>query len=128
MDANQFRAWRETFNLTQEDVAQKFQVSRTTVQNWETGANPITRAVEMGCEIWSPRLKQEDPDLGPVTLIYADGPMFVDPYGPRRRLAIMQQEPYPTNTAALARVQQLWGRDDFHNAFIIEKAGKPLWN
>jgi hypothetical protein len=54
--------------------------------------------------------------------------MFVDPYGPRRRLAMMQQEPYPTNTAALARVQQLWGRNDFHNAFIIEKSNTPLWN
>jgi hypothetical protein len=82
----------------------------------------------MSCKIWEARLKQENPDLGPVTLIYSDGPMFVDPYGPRRRGAMMQQEPYPTNTAALARVQQLWGREDFHNPFIIEKSGRPLWN
>ena len=53
--------------------------------------------------------------------------MFVDPYGTCRQLAMMQQEPV-TNTAALARVQQLWGREDFHNASIIEKSGKPLWN
>jgi hypothetical protein len=67
-------------------------------------------------------------DIGPVTLIYADGPMFVDPYGPRRRIASLRQEPYPTNAAALARVQRLWGREDFHGPLIIEKSGEPLWN
>ena len=82
----------------------------------------------MSCQIWEARLKQENPDLGPVTLVYSDGPMFVDPYGPRHRLAMMQQEPYPTNAAALARVQQLSGREDFHNPFIIDKFNTPLWN
>lgn len=41
---------------------------------------------------------------------------------------MMQQEPYSTNTAALARVQQLWGRDDFNNPLIIEESGTPVWN
>jgi hypothetical protein len=54
--------------------------------------------------------------------------MFLDPYGPRRRPAMMQQEPYPSNSMALARVQELWGRDNFHNPFIIEKEGSPVWN
>jgi hypothetical protein len=89
---------------------------------------PIPQAVDMSCEIWEHRLKQENPNLGPVTLVYSDGPMFVNPYGPRRRPAMMQQEPYPTNAAAIARVQQLWGSDNFYNAFIIEESGKPLWN
>jgi hypothetical protein len=53
--------------------------------------------------------------------------MFVDPYRPRR-MAMLKQEPFPTNAAALARVQQLWGRDDFDGPFIIEKSGAPLWN
>jgi hypothetical protein len=46
----------------------------------EGEATPIPQAVDMSCEIWEARLKQENPDLGPVTLIYSDGPMFVDPY------------------------------------------------
>src|SRR5665213_865742 len=92
MEANEFKTWRQHFNLTQHDVARKLGVSRTTVQNWESGATPITPAVEMSCEIWEQRLRQEDPDFGPVTLIYADGPMFVDPYGPRQPRAMMQQE------------------------------------
>jgi len=128
MDAKGFKAWRESFNLTQEDVAQKFRVSRTTVQNWETGANPITQAVVMSCEVWGPRLRQEDPDLGPVTLIYTDGPMFVDPYGSPRPAATIRQESYPTNAAAIARVQRLWGRPGFCDPMIIEKSRRPLWN
>lgn len=128
MKAHEFKAWRQRFNLTQEDVVQKFRVSRTTVQNWESGATPITPAVEMSCDVWEPRLKQEDPDFGPVTLIYTDGPMFVDPYGPRRPLAMMQQEPHPSNAAALARVQKLWGRSGFCNPFIVDKTTTPLWN
>ncbi len=128
MDAKEFKVWRERAGVTQQQIADKLGVSRTTIQNWEGAATPIPQAVDMSCKIWEARLKQEDPDLGPVTLIYSDGPMFVDPYGPRRRPAMMQQEPYPTNAAALARVQQLWGREDFHNPFIIEKSRTPLWN
>jgi hypothetical protein len=128
MEAAQFRTWRGRVGLTQQQVAERLGVTRTTIQNWEGGATPIPQAVDMSCEIWEGRLKQENPDLGPVTLVYSDGPMFVDPYGPRRRPAMMQQEAYPANAAALARVQQLWGRDDFYNALIIEKSGQPLWN
>ncbi len=128
MTAQEFKAWRQRFKLTQEDVAQKFRVSRTTVQNWESGATPVTQLVEMSCEIWEPRLRQEDPDFGPVTLIYTDAPIFVDPYGPRQPLAMMRQEPHPSNTAALARVQKLWDRSGFCNSFIIDKTTKPLWN
>jgi hypothetical protein len=39
----------------------------------------------------------------------------------------LQQEPYATNAAALARVRVLWGRPDFHRPFIIEKDHRPLW-
>ncbi len=55
-----------------------------------------------------------------MTLIYTDNPMFINPYGPRRPLAMMKQEPYPTNQAAWARVRALWGRDDVHNPFILK--------
>ena len=88
----------------------------------------IPAAVATACTIWERRFKQETPAIGPVTLIYADGPMFVDANGPRRRLAMMQQEPFQSNTAAIARIVEMWGRPDFHNAFIIEKSGSGLWN
>src|SRR6266446_10389463 len=107
MDAKELKSWRERVGLTQQQFAERLRVTRTTVQNWESGMTSIPQAVDTSCEIWEHRLQQENPNLGPVTLIYSDGPMFVNPYGPRRRLAMMQQEPYPTNTAAIARVQQL---------------------
>ena len=82
----------------------------------------------MSCKIWEHRLKQESPTIGPLTLIYSDGPMFVDPYGPRRRPAMMQQEPYPTNAAVLGRVQQLAGHASVCNPFVIKADQTPLWN
>src|ERR1035437_3306350 len=84
MDGKQFRAWRERLGLTQQQVADRMGVTRTTVQNWES-ADAIPQTVEMSCDVWEPRLKQENPNLGPVTLVYSDGPMFVNPYGPRGR-------------------------------------------
>jgi hypothetical protein len=129
MDHKEFAAWRKQVGVTQEELAGRWAgVTRATIQNWESGATPIPRAVESACATWKRRLKQENPAIGPVTLIYADGPMFIDPYGPRRRLAMLQQEPYPTNAAVLARVLELWGRDTFHNPFVIEKDGHDLWN
>jgi DNA-binding XRE family transcriptional regulator len=129
MDAVAFSTWRKRLGITQEDLAERWAgVTRNTIQNWESGASAIPTAVETACTVWERRLKQENPALGPVTLVYADGPMFIDPYVPRRRLAMMHQEPLQSNTAAIARVVEMWGRDDFHNAFIIEKSGSDLWN
>lgn len=128
MKANELKEWRERTKLTQQQLADTLGITRTTIQNWESGATPIPQTVDMSCELLEPRLKQRDPNIGPVTLVYSDGPMFINPYGPRNRVPSMHQEPYPTNTAALAQVQKLWGRNDFHNAFILEESGKPLWN
>jgi DNA-binding XRE family transcriptional regulator len=128
MDAKEFATWRQQVGITQEELANRWaRVTRTTIQNWESGATPIPEAAATACQIWERRLKQENPNLGPVTLIYADGPMFVDAYRPGR-LSMLKQEPYATNASALARVLQLWERDDFCNPFIIEKSGADLWN
>lgn len=124
----ELREWRQSFGLTQDEVAQMFNVSRNTVQNWESGGTSVPSTLNLACEVWNDRLKKQMAHIGPVTLCYADGPMFVDPYGPRSRPAMLQQEPYPTNAAALARVKILWDRPDFYNPFVIEKSGAPLWN
>jgi transcriptional regulator with XRE-family HTH domain len=128
MTKKDFRKWREKFGLTQGEVATRFNLSRNTIQNWESGATPLPTTIEGACTVWEDRLKKEMADIGPLTLFYADGPMFIDPYRPRGRLAMLHQEPYPTNAAALARVQYLWGREEFDGPFIIEKSGAPLWN
>jgi transcriptional regulator with XRE-family HTH domain len=128
MDKDEFRKWRENFGLTQAGVGERLGVSRNTVQNWEYGLSPLPGSLADACEVWGNRLRKEIAELGPVTLCYTDGPMFVDPYGPRRKLAMLKQEPYLTNAAAIARVKIIWHRPDVHGPFIIEKSGEMLWN
>lgn len=128
MTKEEFREWRERFELTQGDVAKRLGVSRNTIQNWERGTSSLPATLDDLCAVWTERLEKERPELGPVILCYSDGPMFVNPYGPRQKLAMLQHEPFPTNAAAVARVKLLWHRSDFHGPFILEKSSKFLWN
>jgi hypothetical protein len=98
--------------------------SRTTRAAPRKWPGTITQA----CAVWEDHFKKEAADLGPVTLCYADGPMWVDPYRPRNRYPTLQQEAYPTNGAALARVRMIWGGSDVHGPFIMERSGNPVWN
>ena len=128
MQADEFRQWREQTGYTQAAAAARFfKVTRATLQNWESGATPIPAAVDSACPVWARRVRQEDAGYGPVILIFADGPMFRDPYGPAQRQPVMHKEQYAMNAQAVARVCDLWGRDDFDNPFIIERAGETLW-
>jgi Helix-turn-helix len=128
MNGTEFKAWREGFGLTQAQVATKFGVTRTTIQNWEAQVGPLPPMVEAGCQVWDRRLRQEDPVRGPVTLVYTNGPMFIDPYGPRRPLAMMKQEPHLSNAAVLARAQMLASSREVCNPFVVEDGAHDLWN
>jgi hypothetical protein len=128
MNSVEFRKWRESFGLTQTEIAKRLGVSRSTIQNWESDATALPSTINEACAVWEDRLKKETADIGPVTLCYADGPMWVSAYGSNRRLASLQLEPYPTNAAALARVRMKWGQPDFQGPFITEKSGTFVWN
>jgi Helix-turn-helix len=128
MNSVEFRKWRESFGLTQTEIAKRLGVSRSTIQNWESDATALPSTINEACAVWEDRLKKETAEIGPVTLCYADGPMWVSAYGSNRRLASLQLEPYPTNAAALARVRMMWGQPDFHGPFITEKSGTFVWN
>ena len=128
MTKEEFRGWREGFGLTQSDIAKRFGVTRNTIQNWESGATALPSTVESACSVWGDRLKKEIAELGPVTLCYADGPMWIDPYGPRRDVASLQMEPYPTNSSALARIRMIWNDPKVHGPFIMMKSADLLWN
>ncbi len=127
MDAQELIAWRREVGVTQERFAEICGVARSTVQNWEAGS-AIPQAVESLCQMWGKRLRQEDPRRGPVTLVYADAPMFVNPNMPRGRMAMLQQEPFLMNALALKRAQQLWNAATFYNPFVLEENGQELWN
>jgi DNA-binding XRE family transcriptional regulator len=124
----EFRAWREAFGLTQGDIATRFGVTRNTIQNWEYGATALPVILDDLCKVWGDRLKKEIAEVGPVTLCYTDAPMFIQPFGPRGKMAMLKQESYPSNAAAIARVRHLWGRPDFCSPFITEQGGGSLWN
>jgi hypothetical protein len=128
MDGSEFRQRRERLLLTQADIAARLNVSEATVRNWESEATNVPTAVEMLWGVWEHRFEQETPSLGPVTLIYTDGPMFIDPQGPRRPLAMMQQEAFLTNAGALARVCAMWNRPGFNSPLIMKASGEVLWN
>jgi DNA-binding XRE family transcriptional regulator len=130
IDMNPFelRQWREQFALTQSDLAKRLGVTRNTIQNWENGTTALPSMLNEACAVWEDRLRKEIAELGPVTLCYADGPMWVDAYRPRNRTPSIQLEPYPTNSAALARVRMIWSAEGVHGPFITEQSGRALWN
>ena len=124
----EFKSWRESFGLTQADVAAHFGVSRTTVQNWEAQSGPLVPMLETGIKVWSRRLRQQDPLRGPVTLVFSNVPLFIPPYGPRPPSGVMRQESHPSNAAGLARAQALAGNPGVVHPFILEEGARTLWN
>ena len=127
MNGSDFRRWRTSYGLSQQDLADKMGVTRNTIQNWEAQAGDLSTIAANGVKIWDRRLRQEEPLRGPVTLIYADGPMMLSSHGPQR-VAMMQQESHLSNTAVLCRVQMLASHPQFFNPFVMEGERHDLWN
>jgi len=50
MNGKAFKEWRERMALTQQQIADRFKVTRTTIQNWESELTPMPQAVDMACE------------------------------------------------------------------------------
>ena len=124
--AGGLRTWREKMKLTQQHAAEVFNVSRATIANWELGVTPIHHLVEPMCRIYEQSLKMRD-DFGPVTLVYADGPLWQNPYGPSR-IPNLHRELYPNNATAIGRAMDLIDRPDVFNMFIVEEGGDFVWN
>ncbi|MDE2229300.1 MAG: helix-turn-helix transcriptional regulator [Alphaproteobacteria bacterium] len=127
MNGSDFRRWRTGFGLSQQDLADKMGVTRNTIQNWEAQSGDLSTIAANGVKIWDRRLRQEEPLRGPVTLIYADGPMMLPSHGPQR-VAMMQQESHLSNAAVLCRVQMLASHPRFFNPFVMEGDRYDLWN
>lgn len=127
MNGDDFTRWRKRVGLTQDGVAERLKVSRSTVQNWANGTTPISHVAEQVLATLEHRLQQENGGLGPVTLTYADGPMWLDAT-PSRRVPMLQMEPFRTNSAALGRVLELAGTQGFHVPFVVMEGDEVLWN
>ncbi len=72
MDQWDFKKWRKKLGVNQ--VAAGDGLSRGAVQDWESEIRPVPRAVELACQELLRRWKQR-PEFGPVTLLYAEGPV-----------------------------------------------------
>jgi DNA-binding XRE family transcriptional regulator len=84
MNGSDFRRWRTSYGLSQQELGDEMGVTRTTIQNWEAQVGELSTIAANGAKIWDRRLRQEESLRGPVTLIYADGPMMLSSQGPQR--------------------------------------------
>jgi DNA-binding XRE family transcriptional regulator len=79
MDLWDFKKWRQKLGYTQSVAAEKLGLSRGAVQYWESEIRPVPVAVELACQELL-RLWKQRPEFGPVTLLYADGPVSLETF------------------------------------------------
>jgi DNA-binding XRE family transcriptional regulator len=104
MDQWDFKKWRKKLGINQVEAGEKLGLSRGAVQDWESEIRPVPLAVELACQELLRRWKQR-PEFGPVTLLYAEGPMSGLNSLPPGDLVLLC-EPHPNNESALGVVFQ----------------------
>jgi hypothetical protein len=127
MNGNDFRRWRNSYGLSQQELGDRMGVTRTTIQNWEAQTGELSTMASNCVKIWDRRLRQQEPLRGPVMLFYTDRPMMLSSEGFRKE-SMLQHESYSSNAAALCRAQMLSGQSSFHNPFVLEGEAHDLWN
>jgi DNA-binding XRE family transcriptional regulator len=125
MDKWDFLKWRKTLRYTQAEAGEQLGVNRGTIQNWERGITRISRTAELACQELNRRWKQR-PEFGPVTLVYADSPIWQQAEGPYN-VPVLQCERYPNNDAAIEQASRLKGSPHFINPLIVEESGSVVW-
>ena len=125
MDMWDFLKWRRTLGYTQAKAAETLGVNRGTIQNWERGVTRISKATALACQEITREWKQ-DPEFGPVTLIYADDPAWRQPDDPYH-IASLQSEWHPNNESAFQQALRLSETSNFCNPIIIEQDGGIVW-
>lgn len=125
MDNWDFLKWRRTLRYTQAEAAEKLGVNRGTIQNWERGATRISKAAELACQELTRRWKQHC-TFGPVTLVYADNPLWQRAEG-LYQVPVLLCERYSNNDGALEQASSLKGGPHFQAPFIIDENGVTIW-
>jgi DNA-binding XRE family transcriptional regulator len=126
MDQWDFKKWRKKLGINQIAAGEMLGLSRGAVQDWESEIRPVPRAVELACLELLRRWKQR-PEFGPVTLLYAEGPMSRVDSLPSGDLAL-RCEPHPDNKSALARAVRLRETVNLLMPFIVEGDGTVIWS
>src|ERR1700686_2842092 len=82
MTSAEFKKWRQNLGLSQLEAAEALGLSKASIELYERGTRRedgrpviIPTTVELACERATRLWKQRQLSFGPVSLIYADGPM-----------------------------------------------------
>jgi DNA-binding XRE family transcriptional regulator len=126
MDAWEFKKWRKKTGYTQTEAGEKLGFSRAAVQLWENEIRPVPLAVELACqELW--RHWKQRPDFGPVTLLYADDPIWQQA-SPPSGVLLLQSERHPNNESAIKRAVWLRETMTLVAPLIVEDDGDVVWS
>jgi transcriptional regulator with XRE-family HTH domain len=117
--------WRRKLKYSQFEAAAMLGLSRAAIQHWETERHPISNVIELACEELTRRWKQR-PEFGPVTLIYADDPVWSCADHSTRSLFV-QCELYSNNEAAHQRACWLKATRKLVNPLIVAEDGEIVW-
>jgi transcriptional regulator with XRE-family HTH domain len=133
MTPEKFKSWRESLGLSQQAAADALGLSKGSIELYERGSRRddgrpvvIPKTVQLACERATRLWKQGQPEFGPVSLIYADGPLG-QPIDRRSRPPAMQIEQYENNEKAVNRACSLMNSPGFYNGFISDEDG-VIWN
>jgi DNA-binding XRE family transcriptional regulator len=133
MTPKEFRSWREKLGLSQQGAADALGISIGSIGLYERGSRrednravEIPKTVEFACERATRLWKQCQPEFGPVSLIYTDGPM-TQPVNGRSRPPMMRVEQFPSNQEAITRVCALMKSQNCYHPFISDQEG-TVWN
>jgi DNA-binding XRE family transcriptional regulator len=121
MDLWGFKKWRRQLGYTQAVAGEKLGLSRGAVQYWESEHRPVPRAVELACQELL-RLSKQQPDFGPVTLLYSDAPIGHD------GSVVLQSERHLNNESALRSAAELKKTKILLTVLILEEDGNTVWS
>ena len=126
MDVWDFKKWRKKLGISQVVAGEMLGLSRGAVQYWESEIRPVPLAVELACQELLRQSKLR-PEFGPVTLLYADGPISQVDLPPCGNL-VLRCEPHPNNESALNQVVRLRETVNLFMPLIVEDDGTVVWS
>lgn len=121
-----FKEWRKRLGYTQSEAAGQLGLSRATIQYWEAKLRPVPLEVEFACRELLRRWKQR-PEFGPVTLLYADDPIWQE-VSPPCGVRLLQCERHPDNESAIMRAVWLTKSKVLVTPLITEDDGNVIWS